>query len=246
MLKVVRLLVAGTILIGSALPLVAAFVPPSLPVGSQYQLIFVTAGVRDATSTDIADYNSFVNAQAALNPSLPTTTWRAIGSTATVDANVNAPSGGLPVYNTQGIEIVSGATSLYSFNFITFDTLLNPIAYDQFGIESDTWVFTGAKYDGTRHADSYLGDVGVNAGYSMATTFGFWFDDDPFSYSSTDQLPFYALSDPITIVPEPGSIAMLGSGFLTVFLARYVHRKRRLNAAPANLARAINRNESRQ
>ena len=60
---------------------------PNLPVGSQYQLTFVTAGSRDAMSTNIEDYNQFVTEQAALNPALPQgLTWRAIASTATVDA----------------------------------------------------------------------------------------------------------------------------------------------------------------
>jgi hypothetical protein len=40
---------------------------PNLPAGSQYQLIFVTSGKRDATSTDINDYNMFVSQQAADN-----------------------------------------------------------------------------------------------------------------------------------------------------------------------------------
>ena len=33
----------------------AGFVRPNIAVGSQYQLVFVTAGVRDATSSDIED-----------------------------------------------------------------------------------------------------------------------------------------------------------------------------------------------
>src|SRR5262252_7906358 len=61
----------------------AAFVPPSgLAPGSQYQLIFDTADNIDGTGgTDIATYNSFVKAKAALNPQLPPTTWAAVVST---------------------------------------------------------------------------------------------------------------------------------------------------------------------
>ena len=61
----------------SATQLMAGVIPPiGLVPGSQYQLIFVTADTRDATSSNIADYNAFVSAEAALNPSLPSgVTW---------------------------------------------------------------------------------------------------------------------------------------------------------------------------
>ena len=35
--------------------------PTSLNVGDQYRLVFVTSAVRDATSTNIADYIAFVS-----------------------------------------------------------------------------------------------------------------------------------------------------------------------------------------
>jgi hypothetical protein len=51
--------------------------PIGLSLGSQYQLIFITAGIRDATSSNIDDYNAFVSAQAALSSSLPEAIWHA-------------------------------------------------------------------------------------------------------------------------------------------------------------------------
>ena len=125
----------------SSTGVVAAIIPPNLPPGSQYQLIFVTAGTRDATSGTISGYNTFVAAQAALNPSLPRgVTWRAVGSTSNINANLNAPSLDLPVYNTQGVEVVSAKTGLYS------SSLMNPITFDQFGNPTssgvDVWTAT--------------------------------------------------------------------------------------------------------
>ena len=38
-------------------------------------------------SADISTYNTFVNAEAALNPSLPSTTWYALASTPTVEGD---------------------------------------------------------------------------------------------------------------------------------------------------------------
>src|SRR5262245_5574605 len=69
------------------------FQPPGLNPGDTYQLIFVTAGSRDAQSPDIADYHAFVQAQAELNPSLTGTgmgvTYSAVAS-AYNDANYGA------------------------------------------------------------------------------------------------------------------------------------------------------------
>jgi hypothetical protein len=110
----------------------AAFVPPSgLAPGSQYQLIFDTADNIGDTSADVATYNSFVTAEAALNPLLPPTTWAAIVSTPGIDANVNAPALGLPIYNTQGIKVADATNGLYS------GSLLSAVRFDQFGTAMD-------------------------------------------------------------------------------------------------------------
>lgn len=130
----------------SAVQLQATVIPPiSLAPGSQYQLIFVTAGTRDATSGHIADYNAFVSAEAALSPSLPTTNWRAVASTAArnedgtfdeiTNAVNNAPWHGLPVYNTQGVLVRSADYSIYPDGLPDFTyQLLSPVGFDQFGL----------------------------------------------------------------------------------------------------------------
>jgi hypothetical protein len=80
--------------IASTMPatLLADFVPPvGRPPGSQYQLIFVTQGTRDATSSNIADYNTFVNAEASLNPLLPQGIgWHVVAFTSAITAQTNA------------------------------------------------------------------------------------------------------------------------------------------------------------
>jgi hypothetical protein len=42
--------------------------PAGLDPGDQFRFVFVTDGSRNATSTNIADYDSFVNAQAGGAP----------------------------------------------------------------------------------------------------------------------------------------------------------------------------------
>ena len=50
----------------------AAILLPSLNPGDQYRLVFVTSGGRDANSTNIADYNTFVNDAAHASTDLHT------------------------------------------------------------------------------------------------------------------------------------------------------------------------------
>ncbi|MBI1923977.1 hypothetical protein HYR99_06980 [Candidatus Poribacteria bacterium] len=66
-------------------------VPTSLTPGAQYRLAFVTSTTRDALSSNIADYNTFVSNAANAVPELAAlgTTWRAIASTLTSDARTD-------------------------------------------------------------------------------------------------------------------------------------------------------------
>ena len=95
-------------------PLTASAAPITVPTGlnpgDQYRLAFVTSTTRDATSSNIADYNAFVTAAANSVPQFVAlgTTWHAIGSTAAVAARDNTntnftvnPSG-QPIYNLKG------------------------------------------------------------------------------------------------------------------------------------------------
>src|SRR4051794_1336053 len=83
-------------------------IPPGLNAGDTYQLIFVTAASFTALSSDIEDYNTDVQNEAALNADLLAfdawygVTWHAIGSTSAVASTVNAPSTGR-VYTLDGI-----------------------------------------------------------------------------------------------------------------------------------------------
>ena len=61
--------------------------PAGLNPGDQFRFVFVTDGIRDATSTNIADYDNFVNAQAGgATYDGVVVNWLAIGSTDSVDA----------------------------------------------------------------------------------------------------------------------------------------------------------------
>ena len=72
-------------------PPIPITVPSDLNPGDPYRLAFVTSTTRDATSTNIADYNNFVSGVANGVTQLAAlgTTWKAIGSTSADDARDN-------------------------------------------------------------------------------------------------------------------------------------------------------------
>ncbi|WP_420433378.1 Calx-beta domain-containing protein [Candidatus Poriferisocius sp.] len=101
-----------------------ALAPPGLKDGDQFRLMFKTSNERDATSADIADYDSFVRASvsgastghAAIRDYAPT--FRVVGSTETVGAawhtatgimeNTNQPSHtpwSTPIYWLGGLKV---------------------------------------------------------------------------------------------------------------------------------------------
>lgn len=135
--------------------------PPGLNIGDQYRLVFVTSGTRNAQSSNIADYNSFVTTQANQSAALTAlgTTWTVIGSTSTVDARDNTgtnpdTSVGVPIYNLQGQLNAANNSDLWD------GSLLNPIRFNQVGLVNDApEVFTGSDSNGVKSLSPqwYLG-----------------------------------------------------------------------------------------
>jgi hypothetical protein len=222
--SVVVLALAAFVAFGlSAAELKAGIIPPiGLPAGAPYELIFVTKDLGTATSANIADYNAFVTAEAALNPALPSATWHAVASTSSISASVNAPSfAGIPVYNTEGILVASSAAGLYSGG------LVNPVEYDQFGTQTG-WAFAWSGSLANGSADHVLGPPGtqpVNLGaLSTNPTNSTWLNAFVGGHSD-DSNPFFALSDPIN-TPEPASLALLASGAAAFGGLRLLRRRR--------------------
>jgi hypothetical protein len=190
--------------------------PSGLAAGTQYQLIFLTDGERDATSSNIADYNTFVSNEAALGVpfGLPADViWHAVGSTATVHANVNAPSSGLAVYDTRGNQVAAASTGLYTASHLT------GILFDQKGqtpVQSLPWTGMSDSTGGVSTSplgSQFTAEVGNNTASN-----GTWSSAN--SASVIGNTHMYALSTPITATPEPGTAALLGSAFSALFLRR--------------------------
>jgi hypothetical protein len=82
-------------------------VPLDLSPGDQYRLTFTTSQTRDALSSDIQDYNDFVQSLADTSPALAElgAEWRVIGSTAEVDAIANTDTEPTDLWSTSDTQL---------------------------------------------------------------------------------------------------------------------------------------------
>ncbi len=210
-----------------ALPLAAAVIPPiGLSPGSPYQLIFVTADTTQATSSNIADYNSFVQTEAlaSLSSVVQSASWAAIVSTADVgssSASVNAFSDGTyPVYNTAGQLVEpAGGGGLYGPPAVLLQNLPD---YDQNGNLDVSTAWSGTSVFGRLvPGNTYLMGqaapiVGVD---NLNSDVGQWIDNFA-TEPNSNSYPIYALSAPImSPVPEPGTLILFAIGAIGLFAA---------------------------
>jgi hypothetical protein len=199
----------------------AITVPTGLNPGDTYRIVFVTSDTRDATSTNIDDYNTFVTAAANRDAGLAAlaSRWYALASTPSVDAYQNAAIfSPIPIYNTAGQLVSPGY--IYLPSSLPF---LHAIWYTETGEETTTVVWTGTNPDGTRAITSIrgwgpLGTTFVQYGMN-STLIERWTvaSNQISSGPSTDLNPFYGISEVLTVpqpTPEPATSAMIGIGAL--------------------------------
>ena len=205
-------------------------VPPSLSPGSTYRLIFVTGGSSyvDATSTSIADYNSFVSSIAGGVSELAAlgVTWTAVVSTSAVDAlaNVGGPTGD-PIYTTNGNEVAADLSGLFS------GALLNAADGDQDGLPfGGQYAWTGSHLDGTNFLGSELGASSPEYGQVGDTT-GAWLEFSGVGIDPSTQLAIYGVSSELTVptpstsgVPEPSSVGLMAIGGMVLAVLKRMSR----------------------
>lgn len=224
---VTSLLVCATFavapLASSATPIT---VPTGLNPGDQYRLAFVTSTTRDGSSANIADYNDFVTTAANSVPELAAlgTTWKAIGSTATVDARdntgTNPASTGVPIYRLDDIRVANNNADLWD------SSIQVPISLDELGTyQWQTVVWTGSHWTGIKINQVELGSAGPYTGRSNGADTG-WITYN--NLAQTYLFHLYGMSAPLTVpVPEPSMLALGLAGLAGLIAFPWLRRRSR-------------------
>ena len=176
----------------------------NIGIGDSFRLLFVTSDTSNANSSDIADYNTFVQEQAAAATGRGTpiatfsSEFRALISTAAVDARDNtatnhvktSPDPDAPIYWLNGAQVASNYADFYDSRWgSTTGRNQNGVALTP----SNVW--TGSNNNGTKEAGNGAGSNSVRAGdYSNP---GFVIRATVFA--RTQPFPLYALSPILTV-----------------------------------------------
>ena len=192
-----------------------ALTPDVLDPGDTFHLVFVTSTSRDATSALIADYNAFVAANGSTYVGVADIEWYAIGSTANKDAKDNAVVSA-PVYLLDATtKVADDAADMWDGSIGT------RLDLTELGTYLRDWdVMTGSAFTGTAKPGLTLGDSSgyVRVGYTDASD-ARWIDSWS-GHPTTHVKGFYALSEELTVIPEPASAALLLIGAPLLALRR--------------------------
>lgn len=208
--------------------------PAGLSPGDEFRVVFVTDGTTTATSANIADYNTFVNAQAAgatYNGQL--VTWDAIGSTESTSAITNVGQTDTPVYLSDGTLVTSntGATGLWS------GSLSHSIDEDLSGSTTlQAFVWTGTESNGNHDPGNSLGDFFSSLYGATARSDAGWTSFS--TLSPSNQFALYGISQVLVVpqaVPEPSGLILLGTALGAGVLIVPVPRRRDRNGKSSKL-----------
>jgi hypothetical protein len=201
--------------------------PAGLNPGDQFRVIFVSSATRDATSANIADYDTFItdlaNAAGLTYNGAPVT-WQALGSTATVAATSSgrlpASTSSPPLYRLDGVKVADSTADLWDG---TIDAAINVNELGT-GVRGLVWTGSDGEPLGADNTPLHLTRVGD----PHETMFSFWVNVT--GVPNTEQEHLYGYSAVLTVpgaaaVPEPGSLALLGAGALSAGLWGWCRRR---------------------
>ncbi len=192
-----------------------SLVPSGLGVGDEFRLLFVSSTTRNAASTSISTYNTWIqNRAAAGHTDIQdySDTFRVVGSTADVDARDNTHSTytssdkGVPIYWLNGNKVVDEYEDFYDGGW---DDEANPTT-EAGTSTSATSIWTGSDDDGTESFTSSgtsraLGKEFVALGALNHATLG-PVGDSAFNGGKSGSRPFYGLSAVFRVAPPPPTV----------------------------------------
>ena len=210
--------------------------PPGVWGGQQFRILFVTPNKTNATSSDITDYDAFVNSEAAgATYKGVTIEWFALASTNTVNARDHVGQTGTAVYLADGTKVADSDTTAVG-GLWNVDPLSARPDQDLDGNSYAGLVWTGSSGIGTTYETTPVPGTPVKWGLGSAgwtgnpdksetgiipgTVAGYdWISIPAGVKPNTDLYQVYGISEVLTAIPEPSSFLMSGIGMLVVGLA---------------------------
>ena len=139
-----------------------SLVPQGLSVGDSFRLLFIGTTGRNASSSDIADYNTFVQNLVATNGHADirdhSAAFRMLGSTEAVDArdNTGTTGTGVPIYWLGGAQVADDYADFYDGDWDEEATGRRETGVSV-TIGTDWKIWTGSAHDGTEAMDATSG-----------------------------------------------------------------------------------------
>lgn len=202
-------------------------VPPGLNPGDSYRLVFVTSTTRDATSANLADYDTFVNLAATSIPELAAlgTTWSVIGATLTMNASDHLGGSPAPIYNLGGLLVANGMGGPTGLFGGLGGSIQHMIDYQENGQS----IFAVKVWSGTNPANGDRTTTPLGGGIGLSSTlasFGTidnnccafqWLANSSEAYTLEHR--FYGISGILTVpnsTPEPNSAFAVILGLVAI------------------------------
>ena len=201
-------------------PLDWSLKPADIGPGERFRLIFLSSTKRNAASSDIETYNTFVQNQAAAghaNIQDHASRFRVVGCTQAVDARdntgTNTNGSGVPIYWVGGNKVADSDADFYDGSWDDEANDRNELGNDAHDTsQTGNYTWTGCSHDGTKSFSGQSLALGKNAvqwGRLNASSNG------PIqgtgSTLSTSSRPFYALS-PVFQVPSMNASRLSPTG----------------------------------
>ena len=197
-----------------------ALKPTGLTAGDTFRLLFLSSTKRDASSTDIADYNTFIQTTADAGHTAIQgygDGFRVVGCTGSVDARDNTltiyttSDKGVPIYWLNGAKAADDYEDFYDGDWDEEANDKNESGTD--GPDTSqlaNYPWTGCNHDGTEEFDSLggseaLGRSLVSIGRPNDSTAGNGPLDSSAVATSSNTRPFYGLSEIFQVVAGSAS-----------------------------------------
>ena len=155
--------------------------PTGLAVGDQFRLLFLSSTKRDATATDIATYNTFIQTRAAAGHAdiqAYSAGFRALGCTSDVDARDNtettyiSTAKGVPIYWLNGAKAADQYEDFYDGSWDDEANDKNESGTDAHDTsQTANWPWTGCNHNGTEFRQ-FAGTVSRGLGSNNDVRYG--------------------------------------------------------------------------